>query len=86
MSEKSLIRSPPSPYHGNPIIGQEEYKWDPKIDWYLFENHIRDIVKNILYPYQIKSDDTNEYIKEVRSAHNNFKRRLEEMEFVVRKS
>lgn len=47
----SPIRRPPSPYWKNPVADEEEYKWDPKIDWYLFENHIWDIVKNILYPY-----------------------------------
>jgi len=68
------------------MVDPQEYIRDPKIDWYLFENHIRDIVKTILYPYQIKSNETNENVKEVRKIHNSFKRKLEEMEFVVWKS
>ena len=57
-----------------------------EMDWFIFENRVREIVRDILDPYAIKSIDIQESIKMLSDSHDKFKRKQEEMEFLMHKS
>lgn len=55
------------------------------MDWFVFENRVREIVRDIFEPYAVKSIDIQENIKVLSDAHDKFKRKQDEMEFVMHK-
>lgn len=56
-----------------------------EMDWFAFENRVREIIKDILEPYAIKSIDVQENIKVLSDNYDKFKRKQDEMEFVMHK-
>ena len=56
-----------------------------EMDWFAFENRVREIVKDILEPYAIRSVDLQEGVKLLSDHHDKFKRKQDEMEFVMHK-
>ncbi|CAI2371779.1 unnamed protein product [Moneuplotes crassus] len=56
-----------------------------ELEWFSFENRVRDIIKDILEPYAIRSIDLQEAVENLTEGHDRFKRKQDEMEFVMHK-
>jgi hypothetical protein len=56
-----------------------------EMDWFAFENRVREIVRDILEPYAIRSIDIGESLTTLSESHDKFKRKQDEMEFVMHK-
>jgi hypothetical protein len=56
-----------------------------EMDWFAFENRVREIVKDILEPYAIRSIGIGESLSTLSESHDKFKRKQDEMEFVMHK-
>lgn len=56
-----------------------------EMDWFAFENRVREIVRDILEPYAIRSVDIQETLRVLSDNHDKFKRKQDEMEFVMHK-
>ena len=57
-----------------------------KVDWFTFENHIWEMIANLVVPYQVwcEQGEKNVQLMLDKMVHHNW--RIEEMEFVVWKS
>lgn len=58
---------------------------DKEIEWFAFENRVRDIVRDILEPYAVRSIDLQETVQTLNDSYNKYKRKQDEMEFVMHK-
>lgn len=56
-----------------------------EIEWFAFENRVREIIRDILEPYAIRSIDLQETVQNLSDSHDKFKRKQDEMEFVMHK-
>lgn len=56
-----------------------------EMDWFAFENRVREIVRDILEPYAVRSIDIQETLRVLSDNHDKFKRKQDEMEFVMHK-
>ena len=56
-----------------------------EMEWFAFENRVREIVRDILEPYAVRSIDLQETVKTLNESHGKYKRKQEEMEFVMHK-
>jgi hypothetical protein len=64
---------------------KKESNQNKELDWFAFENRMREIVKDILEPYAVRSIDIQESLKFLSDNHDKFKRKQDEMEFIMHK-
>lgn len=83
--QKRVTSSKSKSRRNKEIKGSKDRREYKEMDWFVFENRVREIVRDILEPYAIKSVDIQESVKVLSDAHDKFKRKQDEMEFVMHK-
>lgn len=57
-----------------------------ELDWFVFENRVREIIKDIVDPMANKTTDNHEELIDLKKRNEMLKRKVDEMEFVLHKS